>query len=278
MVLSSLTAAAQARKPIPKPVPKAMPVASTAPQLKPGYITGRVTNAAGQPLAEVTVSVYGTTIAGANTQFEVTTNAQGLYSQRLPEGIYGASAYYATTYNGQSYKFTLAPTDGVTAKQHDSAEGIRKDFVWRIAGLKPKERAGTEGAYGEANKYFGNSVQVTTKAEGFGGDRVYIPAGATLQLTLTPRGPLIDGTTGQPKIFRRTLEKDLTGTLANWYLTDVPVGQYTLQSVLLLPDGTKKELKATVYQSTTQAELTPALDFKPTQFGNLKQEQVTLEP
>jgi hypothetical protein len=241
---------------------------------------GRVTNRAGQPIGGAEIGIYGTTIAGANTRFEAVTNAQGMFSQRLPEGIYGATAYLKKRFNNKNYKFTLPPTDGTTSVKHDSSPGIVKNFVWRISDLKPGETPGEAGAHTEPGKYFGGYVYLKSKVEGFGGDRVYFPNGSTLEIGLTPRGLLIDGSKGQTKTFRRRFNKDITNSI-DWHLADIPIGLYTLSAQLLAPDGTKKSLGVRNVTATgVKDEFSPttAIDFDPTQVGDMQMMQVTVEP
>jgi hypothetical protein len=249
----------------------------TSPKRKAGYAVGRVLDMAGKPLPGAEVGIYGTTMAGANTRFEATTNAQGMFSQRLPEGIYGLSAYYKTRFNGKNYNFTLEPTDGVTAAKHDSAPGIVKTFVWKIAGLKIGQVPGESGTHTEPRKYYGGFVYLTSKEEGFGG-KVYFPAGSKLSITMTPRGKLIDGRAAKPKMFQRAFDKDIMSGLS-WHLADVPIGLYSLSAQLAQPDGTKKPLG--VKRSLDfQGAFSPSVnvDFEPTQFGDMQMMQITVEP
>ncbi len=256
----------------------AKPKTSVALKAKPGYVIGRAITTAGKPIPGVTVGIYGTTIAGENTRFEAETDAAGRFSQRVPEGIYGVSAYHRVRFNNKFYRFTLDPKDGTTAKKHDSAPGVVKEFVWKIAGLKPGQQASDADTGAEALKYYGGYVYLTSKQEGFGGDRVYFPAGSTLVVTMTPRGPRIDGSAGSPKTFRRAFAKDETSSIAT-HLMDIPVGLYTLTARLELPGGSSRDLgvkKALPYD----APFTPSVnvDFEPTGFEDLQMMQITVAP
>ncbi|MBW3637432.1 MAG: DUF4198 domain-containing protein, partial [Armatimonadetes bacterium] len=96
---------------------------SSAPQRRAGYVVGRVVNSAGKPLAGAEISIYGTTARGDRTRFDAITGANGVFSQRVPDGIYGVGAQWKTTYNGKNYTFNLAPDDGKTGVIHDAADG-----------------------------------------------------------------------------------------------------------------------------------------------------------
>jgi hypothetical protein len=277
----TLTHAAPVKKAPAKKAPAKKAPAQKIPALKarPNYVVGRVTDAAGQPVAGAEVAIYGTTMAGANTRFEAKTDARGLFSQRVPEGIYGVTAYLKKRFNDKNYKFTLPPTDGITAMKHDSSKGIVKNFVWRIRGLKPGETPGEAGTHTEPRKYFGGFVYLRSEEKGFGGDRVYFPAGSTLKITLTPRGPLMDGSKGQAKTFQRRFDKDVTNGIS-WYLTDIPIGLYTLSAQLSAPGGEIKTLGVKNVTSGFKDEFAPTapINFEPTSYEDMQMMQVIVQP
>lgn len=277
MLLTPLTGRAVPGAPPANAKPKAAAAVSVL-KAKPGSVVGRVLNSAGKPLAGVTVGIYGTTFAGENTRFEAETDAAGRFTQRLPDGIYGTTAYHKARYNDRNYRFTLSPRDGITAKKHDSTRGFVKEFVWKISGLKPGAEPGGGDTGAEALKYYGGYVYLTSKEEGFGGDRVYFPKGSTLVVTMTPRGKLIDGSTGGVKTFRRTFDKDITSGIAT-HLMDIPVGLYTLSAQLQTPDGAKRDLGVKL-SGAFDAPFSPAVnvDFEPTSFEDLQMMQVTVAP
>lgn len=208
-------------------VASATALAQPAPtEPKAGSVQGWAVNDAGAPLADVTVHIYGTTMAGENTRFETPTKADGKYRQRVPDGIYGVRADCAHRWNGTTYTMPLHPTDGVTARRHDSEEGIAKDFIWKIAGLRPGETPGEPGTHNEPGKYYGGSLQVSIYAEGFASGPAF-PDGTTLVATLRPRGTLFDGSAGKPVTFKRTFGGEVR-TSSNWYPSDIPLGVYDL--------------------------------------------------
>ncbi len=262
--------------PAPRPAPAKLPVLPAL-KAKPGYVVGRVTTMAGKPLAGVGVGIFGTTAAGDRTRFEVETAANGQYSLRVPDGIYGIAAYYETTYQGKNYRFTLFPTDGKTAPGHDASAGIVKNFIWKISGLKPNQKPGEEGAHTEGTKYYGGYVLVKNREEGTLNSPVYFTKGATLEITLTPRGPLIDGSAGQPVTFRRTFDSNITSSI-HWYLTNVPVGQYALATRLITPGGAATPLNSKLSLKFSEP-YTPSInvDFEPTSYGDLQMMQVTVD-
>ncbi len=93
-----------------------------------GYVTGRVLDSAGQPLVGTEISITGTAGTGEDAKFAAVSGAGGLFSQRVPNGIYRVVAEWKTRYNDNNYKFDLHPDDGKNTVIHQSAPGIVKNF------------------------------------------------------------------------------------------------------------------------------------------------------
>lgn len=149
--------------------------------------------------------------------------------------------------------------------------------MWHINGLKPGEVAGQPDGNNEWNKYFGAALSVSTRQEGFGGDRVYYPKGSTVQLTLTPRGALIDGRPATVYVNRHSFDKDIS-TSQNWYPNDIPLGLYTLSAQLIAPDGTTRALGVRkTGDINAPYTATMPIDFEPSQFGDLIPVQVMVD-
>lgn len=74
-----------------------------------------------------------------------------------------------------------------------------------------------------------------------------LPAGCSLRLTLTPRGPLLDGSAG------RTLTRDLL--LYHW--RDIPIGVYTATATLIGPSGGMTALPLRVVAGGPKRHLRP---------------------
>lgn len=234
-----------------------LPASSKA---KSGQVVGWAVDSAGKPLAGATVHIYGTTMAGQNTRFEKPVGRDGKFSQRVPDGIYGVRAEYVHQWNGRGYTMALHPIDGITARSHDSEEGIPKDFVWKISGLRPGQTAGEPGTHNEPGKYWGGSLQIGFHQPGF--DSVTVPDGATLVVTLNPEGPLFDGSRGSPLTFRRTFGGHVRAT-SYYYPADIPLGVYTLRVALEQGGATRAlEVKKSLefdapFTAATQVEVLP---------------------
>ena len=245
---------------------------------KPGRVQGRATDSNGKPLVGVMVHIYGTTMAGANTRFEVKTGADGRFNQRVPDGIYGVRAEYVVTKDGKSYTLALHPVDEVTSRQHDAEEGIGKDFVWLIAGLRPNETPGEAGTHNEPGKYYGGSLQVSVHTEGFSTEPP-LPEGSTLIVELTPRGELFDGRPGETLTFRRTFTA-ATRSSSYWYPSDIPLGRYTL-SIRLESPGTAARPLSVKQSLDFNGPFKPSVDlevFPSTTTGIALPIQITVTP
>jgi hypothetical protein len=226
-------------------------------------VQGWVVDSVGAPLAGAIVHIYGTTMAGQNTRFEVTVGEDGRYRQRVPEGIYGVRAEYVFQSGDKSFPVTPHPVDGITARSHDSAEGVAKDFVWRIAGLRPGAKPGEAGTHTEPVKYYGGALQVSVLQEGFATEPPF-PAGATIVANLTPEGTLFDGRPAKPVEFRRTFSDKVRST-AYWYPCDIPLGRYTLRLQLeTLGQGTRALALKKSLDSKAEFSESVSLDIVPT--------------
>ena len=148
-VLTRVPRPPSARELFPGPAeetPTAGAAATDPTEPEPGYAKGVITNSAGQPLAgaDVTVAVYGTTMAGEDTSFETSVDAAGRYSLRVPDGLYRVEAWVTVPLAGGRHIAELHPVDGEQDAYQDAAEGVVEDFRWAISGRKP----GTAGGDG----------------------------------------------------------------------------------------------------------------------------------
>ncbi|WP_052351638.1 hypothetical protein [Deinococcus pimensis] len=169
-------------------------------------MTGTVRNAAGQPLPGVEVWADNTLYYNMNALG--TTDAQGRYSIALPRdalGTWRAGGRFQKKYAGQWYDLSL-DVDNPAAFSADT--GAVRDLTLRISG----ERTG--GGFWGGTVYAYGSYG----AGSFDLDHV--------ELTLTPEGPLLDGSAG----------KVITTGLDGSVVRDVPIGQYRV-SARYLPDG-----------------------------------------
>ncbi len=173
-------------------------------------VKGRVTDSAGRTLPGA--DVYGDLQLLEDRALESATGADGHYRIELdtPFSSWRMSAQYATTYNGIDYRF-FHPLDDRDVVGEDG--GVR-DFEWRLSG--PTDQPG--GTYGAM-------VMVYVEYSDPPLDARYV------ELTLTPDGPLVDGSTGR------------TITAVGDLVADVPVGRYSYSARYVDPAGPARNLE-----------------------------------
>lgn len=209
---------------------------------RPGYVSGQILTADGRPItvagAVVKVSVTGVSTAGERVAYQPRTDAQGRYEQQVAAGSYGATATVTVPYNGKQFTIALDPVDGDPARTEDAAKGVVKDFRWRISGPIAGRAASTTNLV----SYYGLSIRLQDPAL-VASDPISLrgnyPQGR-LRVTFTPRGPLIDGSTGQP-ITREIATTDLSRD--GGILADLPLGAYTVSAILVDQGGGTRPLR-----------------------------------
>ena len=202
---------------------------------RPGLVTGRITDAAGQPLrdAEVRVTVSGLAADGSPATFTPPVDAAGRYAQEVPEGQYGVSATVGLSREGRRFTFPLHPTDNAPpANRAPSAPGIVKDFEWRMSGLRPLGTEGRRGSHYGGTVYLGPGPFTAELAQQF--------PGGTVEVTLTPAGALFDGSPGRPVTERRGVAE--IGSTTRGYLLDIPLGVYTATARVIGANGAEQPL------------------------------------
>ena len=132
---------------------------------------------------------------------------------------------------------------GKNEYQGHSGPGAVRDFVLRIHGVRPgcAEYAGQEVSSSDSinlrRAFYGGSVTLDL-SEGnghrYGSDlgSTFVP-GSLIEVTLTPTGPLLDGSTARLLHRRVPLQKPHF----TYYLYDLPLGAYTADAELIGPDG-----------------------------------------
>lgn len=168
-----------------------------------GYVTGKVVDTQGNPMADAEVVIDNTMFY--NNNIILHTNANGIYEAALPTvGTYAVSASIQRTLNNKKYTVDLAPdvTDVL------SNEGGVVNFEWKLTGKKPEDMTG----------YFGASVSVN----GAIGTEIYDPE--NIIFTLEPVGELIDGSQGKTL----TMRTGAPYSAEYGSLVDIPLGRYIM--------------------------------------------------
>lgn len=202
----------------------------------PGTVVGRAVTAAGKPIAGAKIWVKPVVTTGL---YETRTDANGYYvASGLPPVGYRVYGWHEVEYRGERFCLRLGHKDPADYSPLNPAKGATRDLVWRTQG-----RIEDVELYSDMG-YFGGSVAVMNELS--------VPArNAPLEFTLTPAGPLIDGSAG------KTLTRKPN---AEGYLLDVPVGVYKVTATVT-ENGSKKPVRLGSSQGSLGAQAT--LEFKP---------------
>lgn len=170
-----------------------------------GYVTGKVIDTQGNPIAGAEVIIDNTMFY--NNNIIVQTNANGLYEAALPTvGTYAVSASIQRTLNNKTFTLDLA-SDMMDVL---SNEGGVVNFEWKLTGKRPEDMTG----------YFGASVSVN----GAIGSEIYDPE--NIIFTLEPVGELIDGSKGKTL----TMRTGAPYSAEYGNLVDIPLGRYIMMA------------------------------------------------
>ncbi len=184
---------------------------------KPRTARGYAKFADGKPIVGANLILWASAAGGFRTSVKGRTNAQGLYEIELPIGICEiVNADVKVTYNGVPYVLPLHPVDG-EFDQFNSTTGGIEHLTLRTYG--PGKHADTSPNFGE--NYYGGHLRLVPGSMGESG---------TLEVKLTPQGPLMGGVPGRTLVFRLPVGP------SEHYLNNVPLGRYTL-TARLLDDG-----------------------------------------
>jgi hypothetical protein len=170
-------------------------------------VTGTVVDAAGRPLAGV--EVYADNTLYYNLNVIGYTDAQGRYKLdvREPIGTWRVGAHLRREYNGRTYQLALHPD---TARAFPGVDGAVRNFSWRLIGRTPEG-----GSYGVATYVYHGWApgQFVSQSD--------------VEVTFTPVGPLVDGSTGQVGVVR----------LQGNYVSNIPLGRYRVTARWAPQDG-----------------------------------------
>lgn len=166
-----------------------------------GYVKGKVTDTQGRPVKGVSIIIDNTLIPNSN--LVGITGDDGTYSIQLRNFTWQAYAEKNVTYNGQTYKIHYHPDNNDGFNQ----EGAIRNFQWKLKGERPDQLG-----------YYGGTIMIDKHVL----SEVY--DSENIEFTLTPAGPLIDGSTGQ--VIKMRHGQPTTPTYGK--LVDIPIGTYTM--------------------------------------------------
>lgn len=202
-----------------------------AAEQKAGYVTGKITNAQGGPVRGA--KVFASHDTWYNTHVIGNTDDAGNFKLRLdnqPGGTWSVYAQHQVNYNNKVYTFDLRPEN--TA--HVTNEGGLRNLQWKLTGVIPGSTTDTRlGGY------------VTFYVD----SRDYVPV-TDVELTLTPQGPLVDGTQGSVIVRRgENFPTRIFGFYMDHGLRDVPVGRYTVTAKYKPVNGPAKDMTVSLQGS-----------------------------
>lgn len=172
-------------------------------QATPYVLKGTVKNAAGQPVAGVEVWADNTLYYNMNVLGK--TDANGRFTIALPKGQLGtwqAGGRFKTVYQGEAIELDLQIDDDAA---FSADKGAVRHFTLRTSGPR-------------GDRYWGGTIW-PNDGSGYTYERV--------EYTLTPVGPLVDGSAG------RTLMRFAKGNI----ISDVPLGKYKVTARYVPTDG-----------------------------------------
>ena len=203
----------------------AAPALAQTAEVKPGLATGQVLDTAGKPLAGAAVYLEMAAVSGPPRRGK--TEASGAYAVKMPAAplIYRVHAWMPLAYRGKTYCVRIAPETEADKAEVGAQEGGVRNFRWKLSG--PVDTAGPDQPSDGA--FYGGTLRLLLDFEDGGYD-------ASLDLTFTPDGPLIDGSAGD----MLTRHVDLKETV---FVYDIPIGAYTVTATRTLRDGTRAPVR-----------------------------------
>jgi hypothetical protein len=214
----------------------AMPKFPAFPKLakKPGHIRGWVKDARGKPLKGARIEIGSTRIGGAKTYVTARSDEKGLYEVELPLGACNVGgAGYVVTLGGMRANLPLHAVDG-EVDIFSAQKGDVENFVLLPYGVASPGGASENPTY--EFYYYGGSVRLVYWTQSADNP---IPKDATIEVTLQPQGPLIDGSKAPVLMIRQPVgETDLNTVNIN----NIPATTYNI-SARMIRGGTATPLQ-----------------------------------
>lgn len=201
-----------------------------------GYLTGLVTNYANAPLNEVKIVMDNAILSSDVVTGK--TDDQGKYKIKVPYGTWTASAFVTRKYHQKEY-FLACDPDEISSFTDD---GAVRNFKWKISGQIPNV---------VPSQYYGGSIGI------YPADNSIIPDNTYIQLTLTPVGPLIDGSAGTPIVLGLGQEK----WMEPYEIKDIPIGRYKATIIFKADEDLPLKVRNCFNDGSFQYETT--FDFEP---------------
>jgi hypothetical protein len=164
-----------------------------------GVVKGLVVDTQGKPLPNLKVVVENTVFQASYVY--ATTGQDGRYRAEVPNGGWKVSVQLDRQFQGRTYRFDLHPDN---ANGFTGTDGAVRNFAWKLTGPRPE--GGFYGGTATVYRVLGDDGEFFEMNE--------------VELTFTPDGPLVDGSTGQPVTGRPSGGSD--------QVKDIPLGRYVI--------------------------------------------------
>lgn len=210
----------------------ARPTLPNFPALAPkrGTVRGYAKDTRGRPLVGAKIGVRSTTGGGYYSGASATTDSRGYYELQVPTGaVHFYCAGYTMEYGEGRAAFGLHPVDG-SADSFSSAQGHVENWVLLPYGIADPD--GISDNPGSSLNYYGGTLYLDyslADPRPVFADDYSLPEGSEIELTLTPEGPLLDGSAGRRFVVRKKVEEQSTYSLI---LNNIPIGRYTIEARL----------------------------------------------
>lgn len=190
-------------------------------KLAPFTVAGMVTSTKGSPLAGATVQLNADFVYG---RASTTTGSDGRYSFRdLLKATYRAQAWVTVPYGQGAVCQQLAMANPTDYNSFPVSSGAIRNFRWQLT-----------GKVGFTDQYFGASIRIWDLEPATS----YMANARAIEFTLTPTGPLVDGSPASVIVKQAMLDYPAS----DHGLDDVPLGTYRLKAVGIGKDGRRTPL------------------------------------
>ncbi len=188
-------------------------------KLRPFTVSGIVLDTKGKPLKGARVRLRADFVYG---RAEVTSGPDGRYAiNDLIKATYRAEAFFDTEYAGSTVCLLLAMPKPTDYNSFPVIQGAERNFRWQLT-----------GKVGNTDSYFGATILIGWS------NSLPRDASRAVEFTLTPTGPLLDGSRASVIVKQAPLEYPASDD----GLYDLPLGTYKLKAVLIRKDGSRTPL------------------------------------
>jgi hypothetical protein len=239
---------------------------------RPGFLVGRVVFPDGRPVPKFTIEVTGfadgvgaATAANGNLRETVVSRVSGTggrYEVAVPAGAYRASGWTTVDYHGRTYNFVLEGTSEPAKFDYDALHleklrnGLVRDFK---AGMTDRKKDADESdELGYYHAFYGGMIKADSQQTEYqvgGGAPIppslhdSYPPDSKIEITLTPQGPMVDGTTGTTVVRTVRIGDDGRWTFV---VRAIYPGIYTATARLLTPTGGPVPLRVSLTPGNTE--------------------------